>query len=71
MQEMHNDTQQHTLIYSPKIYALVCPQVGCMDPSVVTGLTTVGTVVCWLPSGPVGCQALPQGVTASPLMGKN
>ena len=53
--------QQHTPLWSPETYTLEIPNVGCVGPSLVVGLTTVGTLVggsgsqlSWLP-GPASC----------------
>lgn len=34
-----------TLLWLPKLYSLGCPHVDCVGPSVVVGMTTVGTPV--------------------------
>ena len=46
------------------------PYVGCMGPSVVVGLTTVGLLVDGADPGQVGCQALPRVLAVSLLVGR-
>lgn len=41
---------------------------GCTSPSVVSGLTVVGTLVGRAGPSPVGSQALPRAVAAGPLL---
>ena len=45
MWEISYGAQQHTLLWSPELYALGdVPYVGCMGPSNVVGLTTIGVL---------------------------
>lgn len=68
---MSSGVQEHISLWSPELNILRVPNVGCMDPCVVVGLTTVGMLGCQpsgLAPGPVGCQALSSVVAPGPLM---
>ena len=43
---------------------------GCKDPSVLVGLSTVGTLVAGAGPGPISCQTLPLAVATGPLVGR-
>ena len=42
--------------------------VGCVSPSVVAGLITVGILVEGLTPTPAGCKGIPHMISASPLV---
>ena len=68
MQKTSNGAQQHTPFWSPAYMLWAATYVGCVSPSLVAGLITVGILVEGLTPTPAGCKGIPHMISASPLV---